>query len=156
MSGKRIPARRLGRDELQRFCPAPIEDRLWAQVEIAGPDECWLWRGYLTNGGYGQIGLNYKSITVHRASYEVSIGPIPAGMCVLHRCDVRACVNPAHLFLGTHRDNTQDMVRKGRAHGQLSDEFKRTIARAEGGQREVARRFGVSHRTVAAAKGKFL
>lgn len=79
---------------------------------------CWLWQGYLT-GGYGYITVNGKSILAHRYSYELHNGAIPEGSgyhgtCVCHRCDVRNCVNPNHLFLGSNLENMKDRDRKGR------------------------------------------
>ena len=75
---------------------------------------CWLWLGGLTHDGYGWASWMYKSMGVHRLSWFAHYGEIPKGLCVLHRCDVRCCVNPDHLFLGTPQDNTDDMIRKGR------------------------------------------
>lgn len=77
-------------------------------------DGCWAWDRGLKESGYGVARTHEKTITAHRLSYLAFNGEIPAGLCVLHKCDVRVCVNPEHLFLGTHRDNAQDMVRKGR------------------------------------------
>lgn len=72
---------------------------------------CWLWEGSLQTRGYGWAG----GITAHRLSYKVHRGDIPDGLHVLHRCDQRSCVNPDHLWLGTHADNMADMSKKGRA-----------------------------------------
>lgn len=76
---------------------------------------CWLWTGSSNSRGYGQIasGRGFP-VLAHRISFLLHRGPIPAGMQVLHRCDVRACVNPAHLFLGTAQDNMDDKIAKGR------------------------------------------
>ncbi|MCK9416834.1 HNH endonuclease [Candidatus Dojkabacteria bacterium] len=75
-------------------------------------NECWEWLAAKTNGGYGQIcGLGLT----HRVSYKFFVGPIPKGLFVLHKCDNPSCVNPNHLFLGTQRDNMQDMSKKDRS-----------------------------------------
>jgi hypothetical protein len=75
---------------------------------------CQLWLGSLSESGYGETSLNGKSIRAHRAVWIVANGPIPAGLCVCHKCDVRACIALPHLKLGTHQDNTDDRVLKGR------------------------------------------
>ncbi len=92
---------------------------------------CWLWTGSLTSTGYGQIGLGSKTDgtrkphKAHRVAYELYVGKIPHGMGVLHRCDTPLCVNPQHLFLGTQKDNSQDMGRKGRSAVQRHPEIVR-------------------------------
>lgn len=75
---------------------------------------CWIWMGLLDANGYGQIKVAGRMERVHRASWKTFVGPIPAGMKALHRCDIRCCANPDHLFLGTQFDNMADMFRKGR------------------------------------------
>jgi hypothetical protein len=92
---------------------------------------CWLWIGSLTSTGYGQLGLGSKidgtrrPHKAHRVAYELYVGKIPPGMGVLHRCDNPPCVNPQHLFLGTQKDNAQDMGRKGRSALQRHPEIIR-------------------------------
>jgi hypothetical protein len=91
----------------------PPEIRFWEKVEKS--DGCWLWTGSVTkSGGYGQLSVNGKPVRAHRFIYELLHGPIPVGMRVCHTCDNPPCVRPDHLFLGTPKDNTHDMIRKGR------------------------------------------
>lgn len=87
-------------------------------------DECWVWEASITNSGYGRIreaGLGSKTLLAHRVSWEIHYGKIEAGILVLHRCDVRRCVNPRHLFLGTYSDNAQDRQSKGRGADQKGE-----------------------------------
>jgi hypothetical protein len=95
----------------------PLSVRFWPKVNKT--DGCWLFTGKIDRLGYGQIRDEaHKHTPAHRASWRLVNGPIPAGVCVLHRCDNRRCVNPAHLFLGTIQDNKRDEVQKGRhLHG---------------------------------------
>jgi HNH endonuclease len=79
---------------------------------------CWIWLGSVGSHGYGDIHHFGRHVLAHRASYESFNGPIPEGMFVLHSCDNRVCVNPAHLSLGTHSQNMADKMRKGRWAGQ--------------------------------------
>ena len=78
---------------------------------------CWIWIGLKNKKGYGRFSVSRSigMLLAHRLSWEIHRGSIPSGMCILHRCDVPACVNPEHLFLGTRQDNNQDMIKKGRA-----------------------------------------
>lgn len=93
----------------------PLEVRFWRMIEKT--ETCWLWTGAKKEWGHGVMnsgGRNGKSIRVHRLSWEMHNGVIPEGLFVCHRCDVPNCVNPDHLFVGSHQDNMTDCKNKGR------------------------------------------
>lgn len=92
-----------------------LEERFWSKVEKS-KDGCWLWTGSVNNRGYGRINRCGKSVYAHRVSYELAFGSIEDGMSVCHGCDTPACVRPSHLFVGTQKQNSEDMVAKGRHH----------------------------------------
>lgn len=76
--------------------------------------DCWVWQGAVINSGYGNMGVQGKTYTAHRASYLHYHGEIPEGCVVMHSCDNRLCVNPAHLTAGTQKNNINDCMQKGR------------------------------------------
>lgn len=94
-----------------------VLQRFWQRViKSQEPNGCWLWNGALfRDSGYGQFTLGNHPVRTHRLSWVIHFGPIPDGMCVLHRCDCRLCVRPDHIWLGTQRQNVDDMLAKGRS-----------------------------------------
>jgi len=141
--------------------PNDIET-FWEMVQIGGDDECWLWLGCIghpdSKWPYGVVQWNGKSAGTHRVSYEVTSGPIPDGMFVCHTCDNASCVNPNHLFLGTPKDNMDDMRRKGRdrkVHSEAAGKTKLTndqvrAIRATTGMmyKDIAVAYGVDRSTI--------
>lgn len=109
-----------------------LEARLLARLDRTGP--CWIWLGALNptpvpgRGGYGVIGVDgSRTGLVHRVAHALWIGPVPKGVPVLHRCDNRRCANPGHLYIGTAKQNSKDMLDRGReASGERSGRAKLT------------------------------
>lgn len=133
------------------------DDRFDAKVERRGPSECWPWKGAKFRFGHGNFSLNGKATNAHRFSWVRTHGEIPSGLYVCHHCDNPPCVNPAHLFLGTPKDNSQDREKKGRGIRRIGsrspkarvDEYKvLEIRRSDLKQIEIAKRFGITQTTV--------
>ena len=101
---------------------------VWTMVEKLS-NGCWMWKGAKMWKGYGHARVKGRVVRVHRLVYQLTRGPIPLGLRVLHTCDERACVNPEHLFLGNDRDNTRDAMHKGRLniHSMLSASNSRSF-----------------------------
>ena len=105
---------------LARSRPVYVKDKVQTAARLEARSEardgCRIWLGEVNTDGYGQIGIGRFRFRVHRVAYFITRGAIPAGMDVLHTCDVPLCINPDHLYAGTPKDNATDMVRRGRAH----------------------------------------
>ena len=118
---------------------------------------CWLWTAGCNQKGYGLFRLNHRESKpgAHRVSWLLYRGEIPDGLQVCHHCDMPCCVNPEHLFLGTHAENVADMVKKGRqSYGEINANHKLTEAEVKAirldhrNWRQVAADYGVSHKTI--------
>ena len=139
----------------------PITERLWRYARRGAPDECWHWQGPRSKDGYGYLSerVSRSVVKAHRVSWQFHYGAIPASLCVLHKCDAPSCVNPAHLFLGTQRDNIRDMENKGRrARGESFSTTRLTAAkvlairaaRRDKSINTLAREYGVGRATISA------
>ncbi len=130
----------------------------WSQVQQGVPAACWPWIGNLSRGGYGRAQWKGKTRQAHRGAYLLARGTFDDGLCVLHNCDNRRCCNPAHLYLGTPKDNYDDLHERGRPQNRLSaEDVHLIIAYIEAGhsRRDVARMFGIGKDMVhAIAQGR--
>jgi hypothetical protein len=97
--------------------PPPLSEYFWSIVVPGDPDKCWEWQGGKSKDGYGYLHLAGQTKLAHRVSYELHHGEIPKGLVICHKCDNPPCVNPKHLFIGTHLDNAVDRDKKGRGRG---------------------------------------
>ncbi len=135
------------------------KERIEQNVVRVPESGCWIWDGAVSSSGYGKLRSKYTQHTAHKVSYEVFKGPIQPGKYVCHHCDVRACVNPEHLFLGSPKENQQDMAKKMRhAYGDKNgnsklseDQAKRILSMRNSGKTKtsVGDAFGVSRVAVA-------
>jgi hypothetical protein len=133
-------------------------EKLWRNVKVGGPTDCWPCRFSKFPSGHVGFWMEGRTHQAHRAAWLFTNGPIPEGMCVLHRCDNPPCCNPAHLFLGTRIDNVRDRDSKGRqaigarhAHSKLTMEIALEIRamRATGVTlSSLAAKYGVHRSTI--------
>lgn len=141
----------------------PLQERLESGAIPEPNTGCLLWTRGSYPFGYGSISDRGRHLRTHRVSYELHIGPIPPGLFVCHRCDTPACIEPAHLFLGTSSENALDRERKGRGaktlppvpfgekhpNAKLTMEQVRFIRSSAESKSVLAARFGVSLGTIA-------
>lgn len=130
-----------------------LSERFYRKVDNVGDGAlCWIWNASLTRGGYGQIRVKKKNgrwtmARAHRVSWELHYGKIPKKLKVLHRCDNPRCISPYHLFLGTTKDNYNDMKEKGRRRfgffSKISSEIALEIRNSTKKNRELAQEFGL-------------
>ncbi len=105
----------------------PFDERFWNKVDVLDEDSCWIWHGAKKRTGYGMMNVRddknckRREILAHRAAYELIFDLIPDYLLVRHMCDIKLCVNPKHLKLGTLADNVQDMVERKRHVGAMED-----------------------------------
>lgn len=140
----------------------PIAERFWEKVDKRGPDECWEWKGGRQSMNYGMIGEGNRVRLATHVVWELTRGPVPKGMLIRHLvCDNPPCVNPAHLAIGTQKDNMADRRAKLRYSGEknhtskLTDAAVRDIrARVAAGEScaSVAREYGVTSQAAGCAR----
>lgn len=117
---KQYPCETCGKDCYKKYARAFCSDKCRFMAYIDKQEECWLWTGNKNRRGYGKLSFKKKKTAIaSRVSYELFKGPIKDGMYICHTCDVPSCVNPDHLWSGTHMENTLNMVEKGRQHAKL-------------------------------------
>jgi hypothetical protein len=136
--------------------------RFWSKVDMSNRGGCWNWTASISKNGYGSFKLFGKAMTTSRVAYWIGHGQQPGDMMVLHKCDNRACCNPDHLYLGDVKQNSRDMMERGRhrtgpvrgeqnGNAKLTEEDVRKIRRMiQDGERnqEIAARFGVTHQMI--------
>lgn len=132
-----------------------VQQRIENNIITIPESGCWIWGKTIASDGYGKISIKSKQQPAHRISYEFFNGEIPENMMVCHKCDNRSCVNPAHLFLGTHQDNMSDMTKKKRqahneSHGasKLTEQQVIDIYLSDKTQLELANEYGVTRRSI--------
>lgn len=120
----------------------------WNSLELKADTGCWLWTGKRDPKGYGMVTIDGKMRLAHRQAYTDMKGTIPDGKLVRHVCGCKSCCNPDHLEVGTREDNYDDAASAGTFKARLPRELVLRIYRAEGGERSIAREFGVHYGAV--------
>jgi len=142
-----------------------ILKRFWSKVNKHGSKVpymdscCWVWTAYTDAKGHGRIAISKEAVYAHRASWVIHNGDIPSSMHVLHKCDNTSCVNPKHLFVGTHQANMKDRDSKGRGvfvlgYGRVLTDIQVKVCKARHPlvtHSQLAECFGVSRPTISRA-----
>lgn len=132
----------------QRFkTPTQRFEECFVPVPESG---CWIWLARVDDNGYGRFFLE-RRIRAHQASWMLYRGPID-NLCVLHKCDIPACVNPDHLYLGTRGNNAKDRVARGRSHAKLTESDVVAIRRSKLSLIEIAMEYGICYQHASAVK----
>jgi hypothetical protein len=145
--------------------PVPLAERFWPKVDVRGRNDCWNWTARRDGDGYGRILVDGTHRPASRAAWLLTHGD-PGKALVCHRCDNPACVNPAHLFLGSHADNMRDMVAKGRqgargrarkAHllSRLTEDQARRVKFGGEPAKAVSHELGIARTTVSSIRNGY-
>lgn len=139
------------------YTPEKAQAAFWRKVDkSAGASACWLWAGAKHRQGYGTATFQHRVYLAHRLAWEYTHWPLLPGQCVCHTCDVPACVNPAHLFVGTQQDNIADMCAKGRTRVRPCPGERNGMSKLTAEDVKIARmayEIGFSQRRIAHALG---
>lgn len=154
-----VRIKKYGSPDDRKWSQAPLEVRFWLRVDKKSKDECWPWTGQKLKNGYGRISIGKKeegAEGAHRISWMIANKQkVPSGMFVMHKCDNPGCVNPSHLAIGTPKENTADMIAKGRKrvvapvgneNGKaiITPDIVRQIRSSDESHASIARRFNIS------------
>jgi hypothetical protein len=141
----------------------PLSEKIERNITRIPESGCWIWMSTIEKSGYGRVCSGKKPFYAHRVSYEQKHGPIPNGMMALHHCDVKCCVNPDHIFVGTQQDNMTDKVRKNRQakginHGnaKLTEDQVREIKSSSETSIKLSAKFNYSASMIRAIKNGYI
>lgn len=138
-----------------------VEQRFWSNVVGEPNSGCWLWMGPVDENGYARFRVGARKARMHRWAFETLVRPLSRSEIVCHKCDVPACVNPSHMFIGSQRDNVEDKVKKGRQSvgrkspcAKLTEDQVRDIRASDETNRALGRKYGVTHGIIGKIKNR--